>query len=792
MHAFFNAVARFSVRFRWFIVIAWVAATVLTVTFLPTLSSVSKTNNADFLPANSPSLQAAQLATPFQKLDQTPVPVVVVRNGQPLTAADHDAISSLLGRFAKVANVVAVKDAGPSPDQQAEQLVVIAQFSQGSGNDRAGKALVDNLRTAIAQTALPAGLQAHVAGQLASQVDTQAQSGVQSNEIDLISIVFIFVLLLLIFRSLLAPIVTLIPAALTAQLAGPIVAEATKIGLQVSALTQFMLIVLVLGAGTDYGLFLVFRVREELRAGLAPRDAIVRALGRVGESITFSAATVIAALLSLLAATFGIYKSLGAPLAIGIAIMLLAGLTLLPALLAILGRAVFWPSNTRISNTKGGLWGRVSARIVQRPALTLAVGLVFFGALAIGSVNNKPAGFGGSTSAPAGSDSALGNQAIAQHFPISAANPTNVIFRLSQPVWQDPTPLTTASQELPKDPVFKSVVGPLNPNGATLTVQEYLDLRSKLGPANALPPVPPAGAPVSAEQYQVYRATANYVSADGKTIQFETSLAAGDPSSTAALQAVPAVRQAVANVAKDMGASASGVAGEALALYDVSSASNRDLRQVIPIAIVVIGLLLAVVMRSAVAPLYLIASVALSYIAALGLAVIVFIDLGSAGGLSFFLPFLLFLFLLALGEDYNILVMTRIREEAHNMPLKWAVQRALSVTGTTVTSAGLVLAGTFAVFAVVVGTGAGTEQFRAIGFGLALGILMDTFLVRTLLVPSTAVLLGRWNWWPSKLGVAIPKEVPSEATKIAAGLAGESDMEAGAKKGDEPDLAPHS
>jgi putative drug exporter of the RND superfamily len=168
----------------------------------------------------------------------------------------------------------------------------------------------------------------------------------------------------------------------------------------------------------------------------------------------------------------------------------------------------------------------------------------------------------------------------------------------------------------------------------------------------------------------------------------------------------------------------------------------------------VIGVLLALVMRSLVAPLYLIASVALSYFAALGLTVLLFMRLGGQSGLIFILPFLMFVFLLALGEDYNILVMSRIREEAHRLPLREAVTRALSATGTTVTSAGLVLAGTFGVFAFVGVTtgGANSATLRDVGVALALGVLMDTFLVRTLLVPSTVVLLGRWNWWPSRLG----------------------------------------
>ena len=200
-----------------------------------------------------------------------------------------------------------------------------------------------------------------------------------------------------------------------------------------------------------------------------------------------------------------------------------------------------------------------------------------------------------------------------------------------------------------------------------------------------------------------------------------------------------------------IGAADYGVAGEAPAFYDISQISNSDLIRVIPIAIVVIGILLALVMRSLVAPVYLIASVGLSYLAALGLSVLIFVKIAGDGGLTFILPFLMFIFLLALGEDYNILVMSRIREEAHHYPLREAVSRAIAVTGTTVTSAGMVLAGTFAVFAVVGGRGSGGSQIRDVGVGLALGVLMDTFVVRTVLVPSTVVLLGRWNWWPSRL-----------------------------------------
>ena len=250
------------------------------------------------------------------------------------------------------------------------------------------------------------------------------------------------------------------------------------------------------------------------------------------------------------------------------------------------------------------------------------------------------------------------------------------------------------------------------------------------------------------------------MSTSGTIVQFEASLRAGNgnPGSTAALDAVPAIRRAVDQAAVASGAVANGVAGEAPALYDISATSDSDLIHIIPLAVIAIAILLALVLRSLVAPLYLIASVVLSYLAALGLACLVFIELGHSGGLTFLLPFLMFIFLLALGEDYNILVMTRIREEAHDHTLKEAVVRAVAITGPVITSAGLVLAGTFAVLTYAGSSGSGGSQIRDIGTGLAAGILMDTFLVRTLLVPSTVALLGRWNWWPGRVeaGMGFP------------------------------------
>jgi putative drug exporter of the RND superfamily len=808
----FRTIGSLAVRLRWLVVLAWVVGAIAAVTQLPSLSSVTQNNNTKFLPPSAPSEHAAELAAPFGTANLFPIPVVAARTSSPLTPADVSALAALQTKFTSVPNVTKVLDAGQSKDGHAEQLVVLAQ--QGGGNPNYATDLVDGLRAKISQAGLPAGLQAHLTGDIAAQVDQQKQSGNTDSQLQLLSLLFIIALLVLIFRSLTLAVTTVIPALLSITIAGPLVAEAAVHGLQVSPIAQFLMIVLVLGAGTDYGLFLVFRVREELRGAqhgkagdnfpgarglggsllgdfLHPRpparDAVVRSVTRVGESITFSAATVIAAVLTLLLATFSFYSNLGVPFAIAIGVTLLAALTLLPALLSIrlsllamkrsLFRAVFrrpklLPWNIQGSG-KPGVWGRVAGRIVRHPAPTLLAGVLVFGGLSFAVFGYTAAGFGGNTAPPAGTDSAAGQTLLNKYFPQSSSNPTSLIFKFDTPVWQDAAPLAKAAQELQSSGLFTQVAGPLNPPGVALTPAQFIALHAQLGPAKALPPTPPPGSTVSPAAYQAYRASSNYVSPDGRTVQFSTGLKVGDPGTTEAMNAVPGLRAETSRVAASIGAADSALGGEAPAIYDISSISNSDLQHVIPIAILAIGILLALVLRSLVAPLYLIASVGISYLAALGLSVLLFIELGNSGGLVFFMPFLMFIFLLALGEDYNILMMTRIREEAEWHPLREAVSRALSLTGTTITSAGLVLAGSFLVLTVVAGGGSGGEQVRDIGLGLALGILMDTFLVRTLLVPSTVVLLGRWNWWPSRLsrpGAMGPAE-PAGVTE-AAGVTG--------------------
>jgi len=367
------------------------------------------------------------------------------------------------------------------------------------------------------------------------------------------------------------------------------------------------------------------------------------------------------------------------------------------------------------------------------------------GTLALFTLAYSPGGFGQASSRAAG-DSAAGLRALTEHFPEATTNPTDVVFALPVPVWVFPEVISQAQRDLDRAPEFKTVTGALDPNGTVLTPVELADLHSRLGPADKLSIVPPSGTTVSVTQYEAYRSTAQFISSSGNVLAFHTSLRAGSPNSDQALHAIPQVRSVVTALGRRIGVVASGVAGDTAGNFDESTVSSDDLFKLVPVVLVLMALLLAWQMSSLIAPLYMIASIGLSYLAALGSTVLVF---GTIGGTSveFVLPFVAFIFILTLGEDYNILVMNRISEEARRSPLDRAVQRAMERTGTTVTSAGLILAGTFGVLAVATSGAA-----RQIGFCLSVGIVLDVFLVRTILVPSVVTLLGRWNWWPSRIG----------------------------------------
>jgi len=684
----FAAIARFDVRFRWLIVAVWVLGVIAAVRTLPSLSSVTQSSNVQFLSPSSPSVQAALLAAPFQSGNPSATAIIVASRESAAAAA----IGRLEDATRQVSGVTLVRDAGASQDGQAIEAVVTVTAAAANSNT-AARDVVDGIRARFSQVGGPDGLSLHLAGPLAVSVDA---SGSSAGNITRFTLLFVIVLLFIVYRAALAPLITLIPAALAVALSGLLIAQLARVGVSVASIAQLLLIVLLLGAGSDYGLFLSFRFREELARGTEPHRALITAVARVGEAITYSGLTVAAALLTLLLAPFGIYRGLGPALALGIGVMLAAALTLTPSLLAIFGGAAFWPSRLKPGTQRAGLWGRVAERVVRHPVLTLTAGVVLFGALAAGLIGYRTGGL--TNSAPAGSDSAAGAAVLAARFPRANAGSDQLLLRFDSPV-RDTAVLTQVQAQLAAAPVFRSVTGPLT-------------------------------------------------SLDGRTVQYYSVLKAGPVGSTSAANAIPAARDALTAVARASGAHASGIAGQDASAYDINSASNASLTLVVPIVLVLMLVLLGLMLRSLVAPWYLALTVGLSYLASLGFAMIVFVHLAGNDGLIFVLPLLLFVFSMALGEDYNILVMSRIREEAHHArSLSEALTRAIGVTGGTVTSAGVILAGTF----VVLGLAGGRGDAQQLGFSIAFGVVLDTFFVRTLLVPSLATLLGRWNWWPSAL-----------------------------------------
>ncbi|MEI8188013.1 MAG: MMPL family transporter [Candidatus Saccharibacteria bacterium] len=743
----FEILANFVVRFRWIIILFWIVAIPVTYKYLPSLASVTNSSNSAYLPLTSPSQKAQKMAVPFEGKDTSiSGTLVVYRPDGKLTASDGAEVSLLEKQIKSIPSVVSIQDQALSKDQQVRRINIgFNSTAYGTG----GTDIVKSLRSMIVKYTGSSNLQIHFGGLLGNNVDSDSVTNASRNNTEIYTVIFIIIILLIVYRSLIAPFVTLLPAVFALIVASPIIAEATKIGVQVSSVTQLLLIVLLLGAGTDYGLFLVFRFKEELMHGADSKEAVRKALTRVGQSIIFSGLTVITALMCLLLAGFGFYKGLGPSLAIGVAITLLAGLTLLPSILSLIGKNVFWPLKINITqNIKIGVWGRVAGAVIKKPLLTIFVAFVIFGALIYGTKGWVTGGLvNGGPSAT--SDSAIASQIIKDHFPASIITPQALLFEYSSSQWLDIPNLVLAQSELAKAHSLKNIIGPIDLSNPKVSQAQITALYKLLGPPNNLPFTEPSNSKVPKAVYSQYRSLSQFISADGKTVQFLGLLSSGAPNSAEATASIPAARNDMSRIAQSIGATASGVYSQDSATYDIDHLSSADLVRIIPVVLAIIAILLAILLRSLIAPWYLVITVALTYLASLGFANIVFVHLAkNSPGINFVLPFLLFVFSMALGEDYNILVMSRIREESSaKVPIRTAIKKAIGITGTTVTSAGIILAGTFLVLGIV----GGSSEVQQIGFSIAFGIMLDTFFVRTLLVPSIAVILGRWNWWPSKL-----------------------------------------
>ena len=688
------------------------------------LGEVQKNDNSAYLPESAESTRASEIADTFSDSSTIPGFVVWQREGG-LTEADKAAIAATRGDLAAL-DGVAQDQLGVttfSEDGTAASLQVPLVAAQG-GTTVNGEVLADVEKKIIevAEAGAPAGLDVLPAGPgglLVAFID--AFAGIDGKLIGIAGVVVI-VLLLLVYRSPVLWIYPLLSAGLALGVSSIAVYFLAKNDvITLSGQSQGILSVLVIGAGTDYALLLVSRYREELHNYENRFDAMWRAWRGAAPAIVASAATVILGLLCLLFGTLKADSGLGPVCAIGIACTVLVMLTFLPVFLAVSGRWIFWPQRPRPDGQSDlqthAVWGRIAGFVSSHArAGWITVTLVLFALVALipnlhlGTLSNTEQ----FTNTP---DAVTGQEVYNAKFDQGAGAPAIIVVKAAAL-----EAVTTAVTGV--DGVADDVAGAvcLQPDYGKLAAAVSSGQQIEPGPGGCLP-----------DEFSV-------ALKDGRTVlQAQLSASYDSPAATATIERL---RDAVHAVP---GADAL-VGGSTAANLDVENASNRDRNVIIPIVLGVILVVLALLLRALVAPLLLIATVVLSFFATLGVSGFVFEHvLGFAAADTSFVLYA-FVFLVALGIDYNIFLMTRIREETLQVGTAAGITRGLAVTGGVITSAGLVLASTFAVLGVLP-----LVVLAEVGFAVAFGVLLDTFIVRSILVPALSHDIGRKIWWPSKL-----------------------------------------
>ena len=668
---------------KWVVVGFWVVVLVLAFPLSKKLQGAEKNDAKYWLPAAAESTKVLDVQERFQSPNII-TGVVVYERASGLTAADRAKAAADARRFAGIPGVVPGQLVGPIPSADGKALQTILQVNLGSQGWAGANKPVDAIR-AIANSNAN-GLAYHVTGQLGYAYDNNNVFKGISGTLLYSAVAVVIVILLITYRSpglWLLPVVSSGVALIIAE--AVIYLLAAHAGLTVNAQTYGILEVLVFGASTDYALLIVARYREELRRHDRRHPAMATALRRAGPAIIASAATVVAALLTLSAAELNSTASLGPVLAIGVAVGMFVMITLLPALLVTFPRGVFWPYRPTYGSaepTTRGLWARVGWGIASRARITWIITAMVLGVLALGLTGLKANGLTNAQEFRTHPDSVTGATVLAAHFPAGTGQPVIVIG----------SPGTVAG------------------------------LRSAFATTPGITSVTP---PVTRAGYAYLEGTLREA-----------------PDSQAAYDTIDRVRAAVHAVP---GANAE-VGGITAVNLDVKRAVAHDRNLIIPLILAVVFVILGLLLRALVAPLILIATVVLSFAAALGVSAFFFNHVFGFGGADTSFPLFVFVFLVALGIDYNIFLMTRVREEAIKRDARHGAIVGLAATGGVITSAGFVLAATFAVLATIPAT-----FLTELGFAVAFGILLDTIIVRSVLVTALNLDIGRWMWWPSKL-----------------------------------------
>lgn len=673
-----------------------------------TISDVATNDQATFLPASAESTKVSELLPEFAGSDDVPAIVIVARDGG-LTDADRDFLAEAADEIAGIATVGdGISPVLPSEDGDAAQLIVPIADEVGE--------TVDEIAEVLAGA--PDGLQAYVTGPAGFTADLVAGFAGIDGLLLLVALSAVLIILIIVYRSPLLPFLVLGTAvfALCAAILVVYLLAADGI-LTINGQVQGILFILVIGAATDYALLYVARYREALRDHESKWDATWAALKGSLEPILASGLTVIAGLLCLLLSDLNSNKALGPVAAIGIGFALLAALTLLPALLFAAGRVAFWPQNVAYGSEHPvltgpdatGLWPRVGRLIARRARLVWVLSIVGLLVACGGLAVFKADGVAQSDLVLSESPARDGQELLGKHFPAGSGSPAVIV----------------GDEDLMTE---------LADAAAALDGVDGVEALSDNSPTGAMP------VGTDAEPFPIPTLVPLEPTViDGQVMLRATLTDAAD--SLEAEQTIIELREAVHAV--DPEAVVGGVTALAL---DTDTTAIRDRNVIIPVVLVVILLILIVLLRSIVAPLVLIGSVILSFGAALGVSALVFEGIFGFPGADPAVPLYGFVFLVALGVDYNIFLMTRVREESLQVGTREGVLRGLSVTGGVITSAGVVLAATFAALGVIP-----ILFLVQLAFIVAFGVLLDTILVRSLLVPAVIYDLGRFSWWPSRL-----------------------------------------
>nr|WP_184843921.1 MMPL family transporter [Kribbella solani] len=676
------------------------------------LSEVQQNDNANFLPKQAESTQVANEGAKFTDSKTLPYFVLVERDSG-ITAADRAKVAAFvakipaldLGAGKKLSDYLVAPIGPPVPSKDGKALLITVQTNSDRADEviKQGEtalyAVADSLRTDIKQDLTPTGLQVYVTGPGGVFADfVVAFSGIDGILLG-VALAVVFVILLIVYRSPILPIAVLLTAVFGLALAALVVYPLAKHGvLQLNGQSQGILFILVVGASTDYALLLVSRYKEELHDYESKYQAMRVAWRASIEPIAASAATVILGLLCLLLSQLGSTKGLGPVGALGIAGAFVAAMTFLPAILLAFGRRIFWPAIPRLDHVHtrdqvGGrrLWGRISGLVGRRARRVWVVTALALLACAAFLPTFKASGTSQEDLFLNKVESVTGQEQLGKHFDAGAGTPVEIL-----------TPVAKADQVV-------QTATKVNGVGAAS--------------ASAAPGVPPKVV-------------------DGKVlVQATLTVPADSPDAT---QVVKHLRSELDKVSPDIL-----VGGNTAINLDVLDASQRDLRVIIPTILAVIFVVLMLLLRSLVAAVLLVIANVLSFGATIGVSALVFNHLFDFPGADPGIPLYAFVFLVALGIDYSIFLMTRVREESHTEGTRPGILIGLAVTGGVITSAGVVLAATFSALAVL------PILFLAqIAFMVAFGVLLDTTVVRSLLAPSLAHDLGRRVWWPSKLSRA--------------------------------------